>query len=322
MNPEKKSQESLDGSICPLQPRGPSDQSTGRERKASSAGPSLRWAGTALLWWMAGTAAAQDAAWYTQGDFTPAERIVVTVSNPLDFDRPNCPVVIRREEFPVQDLAEMLVTVVDPALPPAAAPTAQERMLGGPHQLQAETHGHALFRQLDDLDKDGIWDELYFTTDLPAHGTKTIHIYFGFNQRGWNPHGSHAGIGSYCRHLVPFWESAHIGWKLWFPGSVDVYAKRKGQLIGIVGATTPLLPAISSPRNVTVDPNVVGALQAEIDHLTANKAGAAPQRHNTDTGRRTGADQGCHLVHMGRAGHGPGGLGTLARQDWPAGLGE
>jgi len=46
--------------------------------------------------------------------------------------------------------------------------------------------------------------------------------------------------------------------------------KREGQHIGIVGATTPLLPAISSPRNVVVDPNVVGALQGEIDALTAS----------------------------------------------------
>ena len=204
--------------------------------RSPKGGPALtarfaRWAAFILGPWGAGTVVAADGDWYTQGDFAPVERIVVTVSNPLDFDRPNCPVVIRHGEFPVRDLAEMLVTVVDPALPPAASPTPEERIKGGPHQLQEETNGHALFSQLDDLDKDGIWDELYFTTDLPAGGTKTLHIYLGFNQRGWNPHGSHAGIGSYCRHLVPFWESAHIGWKLWFPGSVDVYAKRKGQLM-------------------------------------------------------------------------------------------
>lgn len=45
--------------------------------------------------------------------------------------------------------------------------------------------------------------------------------------------------------------------------------KERGELIGIVGATTPLLPAISSPRNVTVDPNVVGAVQGQIDTLEA-----------------------------------------------------
>jgi 5'-nucleotidase len=46
--------------------------------------------------------------------------------------------------------------------------------------------------------------------------------------------------------------------------------KERGELIGIVGATTPLLPAISSPRNTTVDPDVVGAVQGEIDALESN----------------------------------------------------
>ena len=40
-----------------------------------------------------------------------------------------------------------------------------------------------------------------------------------------------------------------------------------GRRIGIVGATTPLLPAISSPRNVRVGADLVGAVQGEIDRL-------------------------------------------------------
>jgi 5'-nucleotidase len=40
-----------------------------------------------------------------------------------------------------------------------------------------------------------------------------------------------------------------------------------GRLIGVVGATTPLLPAISSPRRVGVDPNVVGAIQGQVNWL-------------------------------------------------------
>jgi 5'-nucleotidase len=47
--------------------------------------------------------------------------------------------------------------------------------------------------------------------------------------------------------------------------------KQTGEFIGIVGATTPLLPAISSPRNVVVDPNVAAVIQAEIDRLQAKK---------------------------------------------------
>ena len=42
-----------------------------------------------------------------------------------------------------------------------------------------------------------------------------------------------------------------------------------GERIGVVGVTTPLLPAISSPRRVTVDPNIVAAIQGEIDRLEA-----------------------------------------------------
>lgn len=43
--------------------------------------------------------------------------------------------------------------------------------------------------------------------------------------------------------------------------------KERGELIGIIGATTPALPFISSPRNVIVDDDVAGAVQAEVDKL-------------------------------------------------------
>lgn len=39
--------------------------------------------------------------------------------------------------------------------------------------------------------------------------------------------------------------------------------------IGIVGATTPELRSISSPRNVTINSDVAGAIQTEVDALTA-----------------------------------------------------
>ncbi|MGQ0608127.1 MAG: bifunctional metallophosphatase/5'-nucleotidase [Chloroflexota bacterium] len=44
--------------------------------------------------------------------------------------------------------------------------------------------------------------------------------------------------------------------------------KERGERIGIVGATTPQLPNISSPRNVIVN-EVAPAVQAEVDQLTA-----------------------------------------------------
>ncbi len=41
-----------------------------------------------------------------------------------------------------------------------------------------------------------------------------------------------------------------------------------GERVGIVGATTPQLPFISSPRNVGIDPDVAGAVQGEVDVLS------------------------------------------------------
>lgn len=43
----------------------------------------------------------------------------------------------------------------------------------------------------------------------------------------------------------------------------------KGEEIGIVGALTPVLPQISSPGRVVVDPDVAGAIQAEVDAFGA-----------------------------------------------------
>ena len=45
--------------------------------------------------------------------------------------------------------------------------------------------------------------------------------------------------------------------------------RERGELIGIIGATTPNLPFISSPRGVVVDPDVAAVVQAQIDDLTA-----------------------------------------------------
>lgn len=174
---------------------------------------------------------AQGAPWYSQGDFAPRTRLVFEVVNDLDFDRTSVPVVVRRDQMPVTDLHELQVTVVDPSLPPSPEPSPERLRLGGGHELRGERHGHALMQQMDDLDKDGVWDELFFVTDIAARATKRFDIYLGMNQRGWNPHETHAGVGSYLRHLVPFWESKHVGWKLWFPTSVDVYGKRQPMLV-------------------------------------------------------------------------------------------
>lgn len=41
-----------------------------------------------------------------------------------------------------------------------------------------------------------------------------------------------------------------------------------GERVGIVGATTPALRALSSPGDVVIDPDVLGAIQGEVDGLT------------------------------------------------------
>nr|MCU0256450.1 DUF4861 domain-containing protein [Vicinamibacterales bacterium] len=151
--------------------------------------------------------------------------------NELDEQRVDAGVVIPREALPVRDLHELDLTVVDPQLPPAPEPTRERLRLEGGHGLRAEANGHILRQQMDDIDKDGVWDELFFVTSMKPRETRRIFLYLGTNQRGWNPHETHAGIGSYTRHVVPFWESKHIGWKLWFPTSVDVYGKRKPMLV-------------------------------------------------------------------------------------------
>ncbi|HEX9653068.1 MAG TPA: DUF4861 family protein [bacterium] len=181
-----------------------------------------------LLTVMAASVLASDkGGWYTEGNFAPAKRLAITIVNPLDIDRNDCPVIIFRQEFPVKKLHEMWVTVVDPAMPSKTAPSKTELAFAGGHGIREETNGHQIFYQLDDLDKDGIWDELFFQTDIKANESKTMYIYFGFSGRGWNKHGTHATIGSYCRHIIPWWESANVGWKLWFPTSVDMYGKRQ-----------------------------------------------------------------------------------------------
>jgi hypothetical protein len=174
---------------------------------------------------------AQKNNWYQTEKFKPSTRLVYKVKNTLDTERKNCPIIINRAEFPMPDIHEMWVTVVDPALPSYEGPNKEVLEIYGGHQLLAETNGHAIFHQLDDLDKDGIWDELFFQTDLKPNEEKTIFIYIGENTQGWNKHFTHANIGSYCRHQMPFWESENVGWKIWFANSCDVFAKRKPVLM-------------------------------------------------------------------------------------------
>ena len=187
-----------------------------------------------LVGMMSCSVGAADYPWYTQGDFAPSKRIEYRITNPLNRPVTNASVIIRRDNFPLPDLHEMVITVVDPVGTPRPAPSDSVLNVQGGHQLRAETNGRMLFHQLDDLDKDGIWDELFFQVDMKAKETKTIYIYLGENIRGWNKHRTHANVGSYCRHIMPFWETEEVGWKIWFANSVDAFGKRKPTLVAPV----------------------------------------------------------------------------------------
>ncbi len=174
---------------------------------------------------------AANEGWYTEGDFAPGKRIRISLANPLNVDRKDCPVVIQRTSLPDQNIPELFVTVVDPSLPSNPKdPTIDELKSAGAELLRRETNGHFVEYQLDDIDKDGLWDEIFFLTDIKARETKTIFIYAGFTERGLIAHKTHSGIGYYGRHLVPFWEAEYIGWKLWYPTDVDMHGKRKPML--------------------------------------------------------------------------------------------
>ena len=172
-----------------------------------------------------------DYGWYTEGDYSPPTRIKVVIHNTLDFDRTDCPVIITRRQMPLPNISDHWVTVVDPALPPDPEPTKEEiRKIGG-WKTRAETNGHYLFYQLDDLDKNGVWDELYFVVDIKAGETKTLYLYVEKPERPWlrglYEHYTHAVVGNYERNFIPWWESKFMGWKLAYPTDVDMYGKRE-----------------------------------------------------------------------------------------------
>jgi hypothetical protein len=168
--------------------------------------------------------------WYTEGDFAPAKRIKLTFVNTLDIARTEIPITIQSTMLPVTNIADRFLTVVDPTLPGKPEPTNEELAGASGYLERKETNGHFLVYQMDDVNKDGVWDELFFMIDLKPRETKSIYLYIGKSERGLYPHKTHAGMGYYGRHTVPFWEAEYIGWKLWFPTDVDMHGKREPML--------------------------------------------------------------------------------------------
>lgn len=170
--------------------------------------------------------------WYTEGkDYNPAQRIRITVTNPLTIPLKDCPVVIRRSQLPVQNIPERWIALIDPNLPSHQEPTFEELKVKSGYLRRKETNGHYLVLQIDDVDKNGIWDEMFFLTDLVPRETREFYIYIGQYERGTSKQFVHGAIASYGRHLVPFMESEDMGWKLWYPHDLDLHGKRVPMLI-------------------------------------------------------------------------------------------
>ncbi|MCE5250775.1 DUF4861 domain-containing protein [bacterium] len=172
-----------------------------------------------------------DYGWYTEGDFFPASRIRVVVTNTLNFERKDCPVIIRREIMPLASLESRWVTLVDPTIPSQPKPSVETLKKIGSGATREETNGHWIPHQLDDLDQDGLWDEVFFMTDFKPLESKTFFLYIGFNFRGKVEHETHAELGWYEKQLVPYWESKLMGWKLWYSTDVDMFGKREPMLV-------------------------------------------------------------------------------------------
>lgn len=185
-----------------------------------------------VLFYLAAPAVTEDN-WYSEGgDYNPSTRVKLTLTNPLPVEWSGCPVTVKRSMLPFTNFGPRDVVVVDPELPPRPAPTKEELLMYGGHFPREEKNGRYIHYQLDDLDRDGIWDELFFMTDFGPSETKTIYLYIGYNNRGLYPHRTFAAVADYARHPAPMWESEYLTWKLFFPTDVDIQAKRVPMLNG------------------------------------------------------------------------------------------
>lgn len=184
------------------------------------------------LLFTAGLANAQTGSgWYTEGkDYSPTRRIKITVTNPLNVPIKGCPIVVPRTILPMQNIPERWIGIVDPKLQSNPEPTAAQFKDNGGYVKRKETNGHSIALQVDDKDKDGIWDEIFFMSDLEASESRDFYIYIDHYERGMYEHLVHGAIADYGRHIVPLWESKDMGWKLWYPHDVDLHGKREPML--------------------------------------------------------------------------------------------
>ncbi|MBN1292110.1 MAG: DUF4861 family protein [Candidatus Latescibacteria bacterium] len=180
-----------------------------------------------------------DSGWYSRENYKPETRIKITCNNQLNFDREDCPIIIPRQQMPLKNVYQEWFTIVDPSLPP---------------EDDAE-NGRVIPSQTDDINKDGIWDELFFMADFKANEEKTLYVYIGRNTSEIK-HFTHAETGSYGRYIVPWWESEQMGWKLWFPDSADMYGRRGKKLVSNLNLTN--IYGHDAPYDAGIDLMLVG----------------------------------------------------------------
>jgi hypothetical protein len=178
--------------------------------------------------------------WYTEGNFSPEHRVKITVTNPLNIPLTDEPVIVERYDLPFQNIPERSIAIVDPGLPSNPVPSKEDLKKMGGYVKNHETNGHGIELQVDDIDKDGIWDEIFFQTDLKPGETRDFYIYLDFYERGMYAHKVHAAVANYGRHSVPFMESEIMGWKLWYPHDLDFHGKRSPMLTGYYEYSTNL----------------------------------------------------------------------------------
>lgn len=114
---------------------------------------------------------------FKQGDFARLRRFAFMVTNYLDQTRQKCLVVVQQQLFPGRDLPDLKMTAANPLLPLRLEPTEDRLAHYGVHEVRAEPNGRMLHHQFDDLDQDGLWDELFLVVDLAPCERRTIDVY-------------------------------------------------------------------------------------------------------------------------------------------------
>jgi len=136
------------------------------------------------------------------GPAGPPPTVTLKLTNPLPLDRTAEPVVL-----PLADLPELHVTPLQPFV----------AVRDGPRTLPA---------QADDLDGDGVCDELVFLIDLAAHETRTVTL---LPQPPHPPAAEKKTATNLYMGASIGWESNRIAYRTYY-GKIDVFGKKGSRL--------------------------------------------------------------------------------------------